>query len=246
MNTRNIEKYSDVYASGELDFENILVKYRRKKVLEILEKYKPSNVLEIGCGYDSIVNYYKTFDSFTVVEPSEKFISEAIRNDNKNIKVYVDFLENKTDELKKNSYDFIILSSLLHEVPNVNNFMQHVADLCSKDTVLHINVPNSRAFHLLWAYESGLIKKLDELTPSALKLQQNTPFNSDLLTQAAEENGFHILEKGSYFIKPFNHSKMLQLVNENIIDEKLLDGLYNMVKYMPDMGSEIFINCRLK
>ena len=87
MNTRNIEKYSDVYASGELDFENILVKYRRKKVLEILEKYKPSNVLEIGCGYDSIVNYYKTFDSFTVVEPSEKFISEAIRNDNKNIKV---------------------------------------------------------------------------------------------------------------------------------------------------------------
>ncbi|EHT8405649.1 TPA: hypothetical protein RJ335_000877, partial [Campylobacter jejuni] len=55
---RDIKQYTKNYTSKEHDFEEIMVYYRRKKVLEILNKYNPRNILEIGCGMDSIFNYY--------------------------------------------------------------------------------------------------------------------------------------------------------------------------------------------
>ncbi|HEC1775621.1 TPA: hypothetical protein R1726_001570, partial [Campylobacter lari] len=58
---RNIEQYTQSYINKEHSFEEIMVYYRRKKVLEILNKYNPKNILEIGCGLDSIFNYYKNF-----------------------------------------------------------------------------------------------------------------------------------------------------------------------------------------
>ena len=244
--TRDIEKYTQNYANGDLDFENILVKYRRKKVLEVLEQYKPRKILEIGCGYDSIVNYYTDFDKFVIVEPAKEFAQNAIRDKKENIILYIDFLENKINELKNEHFDFIILSSLLHEIVNPQIFLKQVTSLCNKSTILHINVPNSRSFHLLWAYESGLIERLDELTPTANMLQQNTAFGLTKLIQLVQEMNLSVVDKGSYFVKPFNHKKMIKLVNENIIDDKLLEGLYSMTKYIPDLGAEVFVNCRLK
>ncbi|MCV3413760.1 hypothetical protein L8V81_03235 [Campylobacter lari] len=54
-----------------------------------------------------------------------------------------------------------------------------------------------------------------------------------------------ILDSGSYFIKPFNHSKMSLCLENKIIDEKLLDGLYKLSDYIPEFGAEIFVNIKI-
>ena len=59
-----------------------------------------------------------------------------------------------------------------------------------------------------------------------------------------EQNGFVILDSGSYFIKPFSSSQMYEMINKGIIDAKVLDGLYGLSQYLPLYGSEIYINCR--
>ena len=61
-----------------------------------------------------------------------------------------------------------------------------------------------------------------------------------------EDNGFEIINSGSYFVKPFTHSQMYEMMCKSIIDEKVLDGLYEMTEYMPEMGSEIYVNVRRK
>ncbi len=243
MITRDIEKYSHDYLDEP--FEEIMVKYRRKKVLEILDRYKPENVLEIGCGVDSIVNYYKNYQNFVIVEPSSYFVKKIRQSDFKNLTIINDFVENKIDELKKFDFDFVLISALLHEIISPDDLIEKVKQLLNKDTILHINVPNSQSFHLLWAYESGLIPKLGNLTDLAKKLQQNTTFNLDELSEFLSKHDLEILDKGSYFIKPFNHLKMAKLMKLNFIDDKLLDGLYKMVEYMPNNGAEIFVNCKL-
>ncbi|EPP8196537.1 class I SAM-dependent methyltransferase [Campylobacter lari] len=246
---RNIKQYTQNYINKEHSFEEIMVYYRRKKVLEILNKYNPKNILEIGCGLDSIFNYYKNFDKATIIEPSDIFYNKAINSlEKNNIEIFNDFLENKIAILKNNDFDFIICSSLLHEVNNPDNFLKDILKICNKRTIIHINVPNSNSFHLLWAYESGLINKLGNLTKTAIKFQQNTTFDLNKLTQFVKNNmgsGCMILDSGSYFIKPFNHSKMLSCLENKIIDEKLLDGLYKLSDYMPDFGAEIFVNIRI-
>lgn len=245
MEIRNIEKYAKDYL--EHDFEDKMIYYRRKKVLEFLNFYKPENVLEAGCGSKSIFEFYKSYKTFTIVEPSVKFC-EIVKNSNKfnpNISIINDFLENKTENLKHNKYDFIILSSLLHEVNQPENLLKSVRSLCNNNTIVHINVPNSESFHLLWAYKSGLIDNIGNLTGTAKKLQQNTTYNISSLSKFVQDLGFSIVDKGSYFIKPFNHSKMQCLVNEKIVDENLLDGLYNLIEYFPQNGAEIFVNCKV-
>ncbi len=242
--SRDIEKYTKDY--HESTFEHIQVKYRMKKVLEILEKYNPKHVLEIGCGNDSVFNHYKGYLTATVVEPSVEFANKCKNNfyNDDRVNVICDFFENTL--LKDQHFDFIVLSGLLHEVERPGHLLHCICTICDTDTIVHINVPNSRAFHLIWAYESGLILKLDELTPTAKKLQQNTPFDIMKLSNMISNSGLQPIDSGSYFVKPFNHEKMSKLVKEGIIDQHLLDGLYNITKYMPDLGSEIYINAKRK
>ena len=242
--SRDIEKYTKDY--NESTFEHIQVRYRVKKVLEILEKYASKHVLEIGCGNDSVFNHYKNYLTATVVEPSVEFANKCKNdfcNDNQ-VNVICDFFENVV--LKDQHFDFIILSCLLHEVEKPEHLLRCICTICDTDTVVHINVPNSRAFHLVWAYESGLIPRLGELTPTSKKLQQNTSFDMTKLSNMILSAGLQPIESGSYFVKPFNHEKMSKLLEENVIDQNLLDGLYSITKYMPDLGSEIYINAKRK
>lgn len=60
------------------------------------------------------------------------------------------------------------------------------------------------------------------------------------------ESGLEIIDKGSYFIKPFTHKQMKKLQEDNILSEKMIEGLYDMSKYMPEIGAEIFVNSKIK
>ena len=192
---RDIAKYAQDYIHADNDFESVMVHFRRQKVLEILNHYKPKHILEIGCGVRSIFDFYLDYELFIVVEPSELFCDSITKSKHFNPKITIinDFLENQLDTLKSEKFDFIILSSLLHEVPNPHDFLRVVAKLCDKDTTLHINVPNNKSFHLLWAYESGLLKHIGQLTSTAVKMQQNSAFDKNSLSQIVCECGFEIL-----------------------------------------------------
>ena len=45
---RDIARYTDNYM--EIPFEEYQIRYRRKKVIEIVEKYPHDRILEVGCG----------------------------------------------------------------------------------------------------------------------------------------------------------------------------------------------------
>ena len=244
--SRDINKYTKDYLNH--DFEDTMIYYRRKKILEILNKYNPEKILEVGCGTQSVFDFYNNYETFVVVEPSKQFCEMIKKSKNYNSKVTIinDFLENKAESLKNEKFDFIILSGLLHEVTEPIKMLKCIKQLCNNNTLVHINVPNAHSMHLLWAYKSGLIEKIGNLTEVAKHFQQHTTFTLESLVKMVDSVNFSIIEKGSYFIKPFNHSKMQERVTLGIINKQLLDGLYKLTDYIPDMGAEIFINCRLK
>lgn len=242
--TRDIDKYTQDYLNH--DFEDTMIYYRRKKVLEILNKYNPKKILEIGCGTQSIFDFYTDYETFTVVEPSDQFCKLIKQSDkyNSRINIINDFLENQTETLRNKEFDFILLSGLLHEVTEPIKMLKCIKQLCNNKTLIHINVPNAESIHLLWAYKAGLIEKIGNLTDVAKHFQQHTTFTLESLVEIVDSVNFSIIEKGSYFIKPFNHPKMQLLINQGIIDTKLLDGLYNLTEYFPNNGAEIYVNCK--
>jgi hypothetical protein len=43
-------------------------------------------------------------------------------------------------------------------------------------------------------------------------------------------------------MKPFTHGQMMSLVNNGLVTEQMLDGLWALTKHFPDAGSEIYVN----
>ena len=64
------------------------------------------------------------------------------------------------------------------------------------------------------------------------------------LSEIAEKSGFEIIDKGTYFIKPFTNIQFEQMIDAKIIGENIFRGLEKMIKYMPDLGAEMYINVK--
>ncbi len=240
---RDIKDYTENYVN--LVFEDYQVMYRRKLVLEIIRKYPHRRILEIGCGMEPLFKYLdsKEYDQYVVIEPSEQFCKNAIKEslENEKITCINDYFD-ASEKVKQYKFDFIICSSLLHEVENPEELLKNIAMICTKSTIVHINVPNANSFHRLLAKEMNLIDDVHEMSDQNKLYQQHNVYDKTRLGKTVETAGFSVIEAGSYFVKPFTHKQMFDMLENHIINEKVLDGLYNIVKYFPEYGSEIFVN----
>ncbi|MCM1537622.1 MAG: class I SAM-dependent methyltransferase [bacterium] len=242
---RDIDRYTQEYIKH--DFEEKQVFFRRKKVLEILHAYPHKRILEIGCGQEPLFQYVNDFENYTVVEPSSIFYKHALslaENDPR-ITCIHDFF-GKDLSLPVGVYDFIVCSGLLHELENPKEILEKVYELADSKTILHVNVPNANSLHRILALESGLLENVHSVSERGKCLQQFSVFDIDMLRQLAAKANFQIIESGSYFVKPFTHKQMEELLECNIIDEQVLEGFYNLSRWMPDYGSEIYVNVRKK
>jgi hypothetical protein len=60
-----------------------------------------------------------------------------------------------------------------------------------------------------------------------------------------QEAGFLVLEFGTYLIKPFSNVQMEKLISQNIVSTSVVAGLDGMIKYMPELGCEMFVNMKV-
>lgn len=241
---RDISKYTDEYLKE--GFESIQVKYRRKKILSIMGGVLPGKIIEIGCGMHPIFEFWNDFNEYIFFEPSEMMFQNAmkIRNKDNRIRGYNEPFCVK-DELLKFKPDFIICSSLLHELEDPGEMLKSISTVSHVHTLIHINVPNANSFHRILAKSMQIINSTKEKSERNVNLQQSKVYDMDELVSAVEGYSFRVVEKGSYFVKPFTHAQMWEILRSEIIDEKVLDGLYAMGEDTGGFGSEIYVNLKI-
>lgn len=244
---RDLQDYQRHYENQP--FERYQVHYRKKKIKEILLRYNHDFILEVGCGLDSILNDFTSFKKLFVVEPAGLFYEKAqkdrICSDRReDIVILNKYIEAGIKELSSLELDFVVVSCLLHEIQDQANFLNAIKTISTVDTVTHISVPNAKSFHRLLAVEMGLIESIFEKSTSNEVFQQNTNFSLESLITVVEDSGFTVVESGTYSFKPFTHQQMADMLGAGLLTERMLDGFYKMEKYLPQIGSEIFINVR--
>ncbi len=230
-------------------FERFFILFRKRKILEILRQHKHDCLLEIGCGLDPIFNAIDSYRTLYIVEPAGLFYEKAVEDlkqlDIKgNVVIINKLIENCLKDFENVKFDFVLLSSLLHEIVQPAEFMDKIRSMVSRETIIHINVPNAKSFHRLLAVEMGLIKNEFERSERNKQFQQHSIYDMESLCGFVEENGFKVLDKGSFSFKPFTHFQMEGMIQAKLITEKMLDGFYKMEKYLPGLGSEIFVNVK--
>ncbi len=246
---RNIDMYEEQYI--QKPGEQYQVFYRRSVVLEQLKKYNHQNILEIGCGMEPLFQFVDDYEELTIVEPGIRFAENAKRlssRQRKDIRIINDFIENASEELKnrKKDFDYIVLSALLHEVEKPKILLEKVYSICNDNTVVHVNVPNARSLHRLLAKEMGIIDSIYEISLQGSELQQHSVFDMDSLIKAVDEVGFEVIDRGSFFPKILSAQQMEQMLKGGIVDESIFEGLDRLGKFLPEYGSEIFVQIRKK
>ena len=239
----NFDRYTDEYLKN-YDFERIQVRYRRRKVLEVLTDRNARSVLEVGCGLEPLFCFTGPMDSHVVVEPAPAFAENAIKLSagRPGVRVVFGTLEDNEAKLGDEAFDLIVASSVLHEVAEPTAFLDSLRRVSAEHTVVHLNVPNATSFHRALALRMGLLKDLGAISPLGETMQRTAVHNRITLRAIVEGAGFRVLSEGSYFIKPFTHAQMACAVESGLVDDTILDGLYELSRDFPDAGSEIFVN----
>lgn len=234
-------RYVEQYQAGS--FETVMVAVRRAQVVAAIERRSARRILEVGCGLEPLFVHATGWDTFAVVEPAAEFVARAreLARDQPGVSVHEGYLENAAPMLADMHPDFIVLSSLLHEVPDARALLRSVRGVANAQTVVHINVPNVMSFHRLLAVEMGAIADVFEPSEMERRFQRQRRFDLAALVNLVQSEGFRVVDSGSYFIKPFTHAQMARMLDAGTIDATVLLGLERMSRHLPGMGAEIFV-----
>jgi 2-polyprenyl-3-methyl-5-hydroxy-6-metoxy-1,4-benzoquinol methylase len=233
------DEYLRQYHGG--DFEPLLVAVRRLELLKSTARYEHQRILEIGCALEPLYPFLDQFDGYTIVEASKEMAQTVAAKaaEVPSVTVINATIENVANALGRD-FDWIICSSVLHEVPDPVAFLSAVRSVCNAGTVCHFSVPNAMSFHRLLAVEMGLIERMDDLSERDHRFGHGGVFQRDSLRALLHDCGFRVVRDGTFFIKPFTHEQMHRLLTERILPQVAVDGLYRLSRYFPDHGCELF------
>lgn len=239
---RDLEKYLIDYK--ELPFERIQEHYRKKKIIEWLGKYKniKINILEIGCGEDSIFNHWSHEGNKIIVEPIKELLySEKNNLDGKNIEKINSRIEEVIINFDK-FFDIVILSSLIHEIENPVHFLSLVKDTVKKNGKILVVTNNKQSIHRILGVNLGLLTNLNSKTDTEKIMQQKTGAFSKIDLEILVKNcEMKITRIETFSPKILPHSMMKDALDSGCIDEKFLDQMYALIQWIPDFGSEIIM-----
>lgn len=232
-------------------FEKSLITFRRRHLLDMFHRLKSKNIVEVGCGTEPIFCWFTSFDRAQIIERSKEFCELAklklkeIQGSQSNLSALDVSIENSSFEDCNNflpDVDFVVLSSILHEVDDPEKFLCHLRSLLKGGEHLYINVPNANSLHRLLAYHAGMIKSTTEISSRGTFFETKRVFTMQALCDLINKCGFDMIESGSSVLKPFTHAQMDRLFDldqEN--NESLFEALFYADKVTPGLGSEIWM-----
>ena len=237
---RNLEQYFSEYS--KLPFENIQESYRKRKILDWINgrSLKGMNILEVGCGQDSIFNYLDNEGSRYIIDPiQEMFESKQNKKLNIEINRYVDTLENVHLYIDI-KFDVVIVSSLIHEINNPIDFLFCCKKLLKKEGKIIVVTNNKASIHRILGVELGILKSTNSRTQTEDKMQQiYGAFTMSELVSLFEKCDLNVSRIETFFPKLLPHKKMSEAIESKVINSTFLDQLDALIEYLPDFGSEI-------
>lgn len=223
---------SSKFYSGmlQIDFKQIGYCYQSLKPYfygDIACELGPS----IGVMTKMLLNNFKELD---VIEGSKELLDQ-IPNHPKLTK-YHSLLENFTPSRK---YSTIIMSHVLEHIAEPLDVLKRVALWLEPGGVVIISVPNAKSFHRLAAVKMGLLSNEYQLNDRDQKVGHYRIYDLDTLSDVASNAGLTVKDKGGILLKFLSFMQM-----EQIFDNKMLDGFYELGKDFPANAADIYVVCK--
>lgn len=236
------QRYREIYS-----FESTLSIYRERKAVEFVQSLGSSSIriLEIGFGLRPIYKSLADFGAYTGIEPGlepfEVVFAESANDDR--IQVQHGFFNQWAPELRDSEFDAIISIGVLQDVADPRGFLHELGTLMGPQTLVYLNVPNANSLHRVIGLNSGHLASLEDMSGRQIALEAKNLFTEETLIQliTSSIDNVAIRNSGSFFVKPFTHAQMEEIMNREILGVDVMEGLYGSSEALNGFGAELFV-----
>jgi 2-polyprenyl-3-methyl-5-hydroxy-6-metoxy-1,4-benzoquinol methylase len=220
------------------DFDYLIRRYMMRTFTPYFSEGK---ALELGCFEGEATKLYaEQFKDLTVIEAADSLIKVA----KKKVPARVRFLHTTIETAAlKPVYDSIFLVHTLEHLDDPVAALSHIRKWLSPNGRLFVVVPNANAASRQIAVKMGLIDNNNSITDGELAHGHRCTYSFDTLEHDVRRAGFHIQFRGGIFFKPFANFQFDLLIKNKVVDQKYLDGCYQLGQQYPDLCASIYMIC---
>lgn len=194
-----------------------------------------SSGLEMGPADGEMTRFLKDdFASLSVVDASAEFVRSA-EGFGSNITGHVALFE---EFEPPESYDTIVMSHVLEHVAEPVPLLERVVSWLNPGGRIIAIVPNADSLHRRLGVKLGMLERRNQLNEQDIAIGHRRVYNREEFDRDIHDAGLQIVAKGGIFLKLLSNNQMLMFD-----DDRLIDGMFEVGKDLPELCSEIYSVC---
>lgn len=231
-----------VYATYTVDHSS-QTRVMRELVFRTFEPFiSRGRGLELGCSDGYMTQMLASrLDFLDVVDGSSNFLNEAKKRNVANVNYFLSLFEEYTPNVK---YDYVFASFILEHVLEPTLVLNMARKVLKPNGILFVTVPNARALSRQLAMHMGLIPDLKALTQNDLVNGHRRVYERVYLNRELQHAGFNTITEGGLMLKILADFQLDKLIDDGILKEPQIDGLYKLGLEYPDLCGALFSVCR--
>jgi ribosomal protein S18 acetylase RimI-like enzyme len=221
------------------DFDWVLRKYLLRAISPYLKR--GGRALEIGCYKgdmtDQLLAY---FDLLTVVEAS----SELCAIVSKRFPGRIEVINSTFEDLGiKSVFENVFLVHTLEHLDDPVGTLSKVRGWMPPGGRLFVAVPNANALSRQIAVRMGLIEYNSAVTPAEREHGHRITYSMSTFLNDLRSAGLTVICEGGVLVKALANFQFDRALKERIVDERYLDGCYELGRLYPDLCASLYAVC---
>ncbi|SNS61906.1 2-polyprenyl-3-methyl-5-hydroxy-6-metoxy-1,4-benzoquinol methylase [Noviherbaspirillum humi] len=238
MRDFNLE-FSDRFQKYQHDFDAVVRHYLLKAVSPFLGD--GIKALELGCYKGDMTEQILDYVGDLTVVEGASVLADAVRERFQGrVKVVNSTFEALTMEP---IYDVAFLVHTLEHLDDPIAILKRIQSWLKPGGKLIVAVPNANALSRQIAVKMGLIDFNAAVTPAEASHGHRITYASDMLDHHLRQAGLQAVDEGGILLKPLANFQFDLALREKIIDEKYLDGCFELGRKYPDLCASLYRVC---
>ena len=211
-------------------------------MLRVFQPYlRSGRALELGCYQGEFTRRLSAiYNDLYVVEGASELIEIARAR----VGGTVEFVHSRFEQfepLKK--FDSAFLIHTLEHLDEPVSVLRRIGSWLSSDGRLFVAVPNAHAASRQIAVGMGLISHATAVTEGESLHGHQRTYCIDTLKRDIHDAGLKIVDFGGVMFKPLANFQFDLCLRNKIIDDRFLEGCFNLGKIHPDLCASIYVVC---
>lgn len=236
----SLEAIGETYAKGSPQDQVI-----RGLIVRTFAPYLSTAMNGLQLGYAEGVDtalFAPLLQHLDVVEGNRAFFDAGCADALPDVSMHHNLFETFLPKVE-NAYDAVFVVYVLEHVEDPVQLLRLARASLKNKGLLFVVVPNAYALSRQLALHMGLLPSLTDLTPRDIEHGHRRVYDRNALAAHLKSAGLHLVAQGGVMLKILADFQLDQLLQQGILGDAQVDGLYSLGHEYPDLCGSLYAVC---